>query len=90
MPERVFMMWTQGKFAFGGEEFEQEGHQAAITAITIPAITIIAITDGISVTLDCDKCDRCRSGKKGHDEQVETRAFSIGCQRRPSRDPLKS
>ena len=51
------MMWTLGNFAFGGEEFEQEGHQAAITAITIPAITIIAITDGISVTLDCDKCD---------------------------------
>ena len=64
------MMWTLGKFAFGGEEFEQEGHQAAITAITIPAITIIAITDGISVTLDCDKCD---SGSG----QIKSRVSSV-------------
>ena len=60
------MMWPLGKFAFGGEMFEQEGHQAAITAITIPAITIIAITDGISVTLDCDKCDRGKEKVESH------------------------
>ena len=81
----LIMMWTLGKFAFGGEEFEQERHQAAITAITIPAITIIAITDGISFTLDCDKCDSS-SGQKN----IESRAFSIGWQPRPSRGSLKS
>ena len=74
-----------------GEEEEEERTQAAITAITICAITIIAITDGISVTPDCDKCDiSCSSGKIGNGDQVESRAFSIGWQPRPSRGSLKS
>ena len=56
MQKNIFMLWRNCQF---GDE--QEEHQGVIVVITI-----IAITDGISVTPDCDKCDiSCSSGKIG-------------------------